>query len=91
MYTLNLIIGRCNMAQAARKLNFMIKNDVAVELETLVPQGQRSKLVNNAIIKELALFRRNILTGRLMALRNLTPKISTDEIVEAVSNDRNRG
>lgn len=79
------------MVQAARKLNFMIKNDVAVELETLVPQGQRSKLVNNAIIKELALFRRNVLTGRLMALRNRTPKISTDEIVEAVSNDRNRG
>ena len=79
------------MAQAARKLNFMIKNDVAVELEALVPQGQRSTLVNNAIIKELALFRRNILTGRLMALRSLTPKISTDEIVEAVSNDRNRG
>ena len=69
----------------------MIKNDVAVELEALVPQGQRSKLVNNAIIKELALFRRNILTGRLMSLRSLTPKISTDEIVEAVSNDRNRG
>jgi len=79
------------LAQAARKLNFMIKNDVAVELETLVPQGQRSKLVNNAIIKELALYRRNLLTGRLMALRSLMPKISTDEIVEAVSNDRNRG
>ena len=79
------------MAQAARKLNFMIKNDVAIELETLVPQGQRSKLVNNAIIKELALFRRNILTERLMALRSKTPKLSTDEIVEAVSNDRNRG
>ena len=78
------------MAQAARKLNFMIKNDVAVELETLVPQGQRSKLVNNAIVKELALYRRNVLTGRLMALRSLTPKISTDEIVEVVSNDRNR-
>jgi hypothetical protein len=79
------------MAQASRKLNFMIKNDVAVELETLVPQGQRSKLVNNAIIKELALFRRNALTEKLMALRNRTPKLSTEEIVEAVSNDRNRG
>ena len=79
------------MAHAARKLNFMIKNDVAIELETLVPQGQRSKLVNNAIVKELALYRRNVLTGRLMALRSLTQKISTDEIVEAVSNDRNRG
>lgn len=81
----------CNMAHAARKLNFMIKNEVAVELETLVPQGQRSKLVNGAIVKELALFRRNVLTERLMALRNMTPKLSTAEIVEAVSDDRNRG
>lgn len=79
------------MTQAARKLNFMIKNEVAVELETLVPQGQRSKLVNNAIIKELALFRRNALTEKLMALRNRTPKLSTDKIVEAISNDRSRG
>jgi hypothetical protein len=79
------------MAQASRKLNFMINNDVAVELETLVPQGQRSKLVNNAIIKELALFRRNALTERLMALRNKTPKLSTDDIVAAVNQDRKRG
>ena len=79
------------MAQASRKLNFMIKNEVAVELETIVPQGQRSKLVNNAIVKELALFRRNALTERLMALRNKTPILSTDEIVEAVNHDRQRG
>ncbi|OGR29103.1 MAG: hypothetical protein A2X83_03990 [Desulfuromonadales bacterium GWD2_54_10] len=79
------------MAQASRKLNFMIKNEVAVELETFVPQGQRSKLVNNAIVKELALFRRNALTERLMALRNKTPILSTDEIVEAVNHDRQRG
>ena len=79
------------MAQTARKLNFMIRNDVAVELETLVPQGQRSKLVNSAIVKELALFRRNAQTEKLMALRNKTPKLSTDEIVEAVRRDRQRG
>ena len=79
------------MAQTARKLNFMIRNDVAVELEKLVPQGQRSKLVNSAIVKELALFRRNTQTEKLMALRNKTPRLSTDEIVEAVRHDRQRG
>jgi hypothetical protein len=79
------------MAQAVRKLNFMIKNDVASELETLVPQGQRSKLVNCAIVKELALYRRNVLTERLMKLRNKTPKLSIEEIVEAVTIDRQRG
>ena len=79
------------MAQTARKINFMIRNDVALELEQLVPQGQRSKLVNEAIVKELAQFRRNAQTEKLMALRKKTPKLTTDEIVDAVKLDRQRG
>ena len=78
------------MAHLARKLNFMIKNEVAEELESLVPAGQRSRLVNEAIVKELALFRRQALTEKLMALRNKSPKVSTDQIVSAVGNDRKR-
>lgn len=79
------------MAQTVRKLNFMIQNEIAQELEQLVPQGQRSKLVNDAIIKELAHFRRNAQTEKLMALRMKTPRLTTDEIVEAVKHDRTRG
>lgn len=79
------------MAQSARKCNFMIKTEVATELEQLVPQGQRSKLVNEAIVKELALYRRNAQTERLMALRKLSPKLTTSEIVDAVKYDRKRG
>ena len=79
------------MAQTARKFNFMIKNDVAAELEKLVPQGQRSKLVNDAIVKELTSFRRNSQTEKLLALRNKNPLLSTDEIVATVINDRERG
>ncbi|MHB8809823.1 MAG: hypothetical protein ACYC9M_07385 [Desulfobulbaceae bacterium] len=69
----------------------MIKNEVAAELEKLVPPGQRSRLVNDAITRELALFRRNQQTARLMALRNKTPHLSTNEIVAAVRKDRQRG
>lgn len=79
------------MAQTARKFNFMIRNDVAAELEKLVPQGQRSKLVNEAIVKELASFRRNLQTEKLLALRNKTPLLSTDEIVTTIRIDRKRG
>lgn len=78
------------MAHAARKLNFMIKNEVAEELEALVPPGQRSRLVNEAIVKELALFRRHAQTEKLMELRRKSPKLSTDEIVSAVRKDRER-
>jgi hypothetical protein len=79
------------MAQSARKCNFMLKNDVADELEQLVPQGQRSKLVNEAIVKELAHFRRAAQTEKLLELRKLIPKLTTCEIVEAVRHDRSRG
>jgi len=78
------------MAHTARKLNFMIKNEVAEELETLVPPGQRSRLVNEAIVKELALFRRHAQTEKLMELRKKSPKLSTEDIVSAVRNDRVR-
>ncbi len=79
------------MAQSARKLNFTIRNDVASELERLVPPGKRSKLVNEALIKELAHFRRTAQTEKLMALRDKTPGLTTAEIVEAVRHDRDRG
>lgn len=79
------------MAQTARKYNFMIRNDVAEELEKLVPQGQRSRLVNEAIVKELAHYRRTLQTEKLMALRKVTPKLTTSEIIDAVKHDRKRG
>jgi len=68
----------------------MIKNEVVEELETLVPPGQRSKLVNEALIKELALFRRHIQTERLMKLRQKSPKLSTNEMVSTLRDDRQR-
>jgi hypothetical protein len=79
------------MALSARKLNFTIRNEVASELEQLVPAGQRSKLVNEALVKELAHFRRTAQTEKLMALRDKTPRLTTNEIVAAVRHDRDRG
>ena len=78
------------MAHSARKLNFMIKNEVADELEALIPSGQRSRLVNEAIVKELGLFRRQAQTERLMKLRKKSPKLSTAELISAVRKDRER-
>lgn len=69
----------------------MIRNDIAMELETLVPQGQRSMLVNEAILKELALFRRKIQTEKLLVIRNRNPIFSQDDIVKTVRRDRDRG
>lgn len=79
------------MARSGRKLNFMIRNDVAQELETLVQPGQRSKLVNDAIMRELVQYRRNLQTEKLLELRNKNPKLSTDELLDALRHDRERG
>jgi hypothetical protein len=79
------------MGESARKLNFMISLDVADELESLVPNGQRSKVVSEAIRKELIRFRRWKLTEKLMAIRREGPVLSTDGLLNGVRNDRKRG
>ena len=78
------------MAQSAKKLNFMIRNDIARELEDVVPPGERSKVVNEALAKELAAIRRKTLTDRLRAVREKSPSLATTEIVATLRKDRKR-
>lgn len=78
------------MAQNSRKLNFMIDNDVADELEKLVPAGQRSKVVTQAIIHELALQRRKSITSRLLELRLQNPQITGEQLHNELTQDRQR-
>jgi len=79
------------MAESARKLNFMISQDVANELESLVPHGQRSKVVSEAIRKELVRYRRWKLTEKLLAIRGEAPQISAKTIEKTIVADRCRG
>lgn len=72
------------MAQTAKKINFMINDDIRKEFEELVPAGVRSRIVNEALKKELIAIKRRRLTERLLSLRNKSPLISTKEIVESV-------
>ncbi|MBI4687909.1 MAG: hypothetical protein HY756_09065 [Nitrospirae bacterium] len=78
------------MAQTAKKINFMISNDVRKEFEKLVPPGQRSKVVNEALRRELILIKRERLTHRLLVLRDSGKKLSSGEIVELLKKDRTR-
>lgn len=79
------------MANAARKLNFMISEEVAEELEKLVPVGKRSRVVNEAIRKELERLRRESLTERLHVLREAGPLYKAAEIAADLRKDRSRG
>lgn len=78
------------MVQATKKLNFMIKNELVRELEELVPSGKRSKIVNDAIKKELMVIKRQKLTAKLLAIRQKGPSLLADEVVMALKEDRRR-
>jgi len=86
-----LKIGDINMAQTAKKVNFMINDDIRKEFEKLVPPGVRSKVVNEALKKELIAIKRKRLTERLLPIKAKSPLISTKEIVAAVKTNRLKG
>ena len=78
------------MSQTSKKVNFMINDAVRREFECLVPPGERSKVVNEALKKELISIKRKRLTERLLLLRSGNI-LSTGEILGALKKDRSRG
>jgi hypothetical protein len=78
------------MPPTAKKVNFMINDDVRKEFERLVPSGERSKVANEALKKELNSIKRKRLTEILLLLRS-KQGLSTHEIVAALKKDRKKG
>ena len=76
------------MAQKSRKLNFLIEEGICRGLESLVPAGKRSKVVNEALRKELELIRRKNAVETLFSATNKGKFFSNQEIVDALSKDR---
>ena len=76
------------MPTSGRKINFMIRDEIARDLEALVPAGERSRTVNDALAKELLSIRRRMLTERLDTLRKKGPTITTEEIVAVLQKER---
>lgn len=77
-------------ATKAVKLNFLVEAGVSRELHELVPAGQRSKVVNAAIKRELLRLKRRMATEKLLELRAQGPGVTMDEIVAAINADRSR-
>ena len=76
------------MGQGSRKMNFLIEKDVEQEMERLVPAGKRSKLVNEALRRQLELMRRKSVLGNLLSEPVHGGKLSTAAIVAGLSRDR---
>lgn len=78
------------MSNTARKLNFLIEEGVCRDLESLVPAGKRSRLVNEALRKELELLRRKSAVEQLLASspRQGEGGYSHADLTEFIAKDR---
>jgi hypothetical protein len=76
------------MPNTARKLNFLIEEGVCKDLERLVPAGKRSRMVNEALRKELELLRRKSAVEQLLASSSRQGGYSHTDILEFLAKDR---
>lgn len=72
------------------KVNIVLDDDVKADLDRLVVSGMRSRVVNNALRREIQAIRRRKASEHLDALRASTRPISTTELVDRVRRDRGR-
>ena len=88
MFAHTLIFQRS--AAVSRRINIMIDDDIWAVLGR-VPAGKRSQAVNEAL-RSWALRRRRGDAAREMdALRPQLPKVSTEEVVRWICEDRGQG
>lgn len=76
------------MPNTARKLNFLIEEGVCRDLEKLVPAGKRSRVVNEALRKELELLRRKSAVEQLLASSPCRGGYSHADILAIIAKDR---
>jgi hypothetical protein len=76
------------MVKTARKLNFLIEETICKDLEKLVPAGKRSRIVNEALRKELELLRRKSAVESLLISTPDRQGYSNARIVATLTKDR---
>ena len=74
----------------ATKVNIVLDDDVKKELDSLVDAGLRSRVINAALRKELAIIKRRQLSDQLDELRLKTKPTSTRDIIRLIQRDRGR-
>ncbi len=72
------------------KLNFMIDQEVKETLEKYVPSGSRSRVVNEALRRQLDLLKRKTITAKLAGIRNKNVLMDTAAIVVEVKKGRKK-
>lgn len=72
------------------KVNVVLDDDVKADLDRLVESGMRSRVINAALRREMALMRRRAASARLDELRRTGRRTSTAELVRTIRRDRGR-
>ena len=72
------------------KVNIVLDDDVKAGLDRLVETGKRSRVINNALRRELHLMNRRAAGARLDDARATTKPVSTADIVQFIRRDRGR-
>lgn len=72
------------------KVNIVLDDDVKRELDRLVESGSRSRIINQALRKELLQVRRRAVSVNVKRLRKRTRPVASREVVELLRRDRRR-
>ncbi|MBI3401502.1 MAG: hypothetical protein HY048_08795 [Acidobacteria bacterium] len=72
------------------KVNIVLDDDVKAGLDRLVDSGKRSRVINNALRREIRLMSRRAANVRLEEMRATTKAVSTDDMVTLIRRDRGR-
>jgi hypothetical protein len=76
------------MEASLRKINFLIEEDVYQDLALFVPPGKRSKIINQALRRELELIRRKRAVERIVEAAPSKRTFSNQEIIDGLARDR---
>jgi hypothetical protein len=76
------------MGRTAKKINFIIDDDVQRDMETLIPTGKRTKIINEALRRELDMIRRKAVVEKILAAPDQSKRMHTEEIVSSLASDR---
>lgn len=74
----------------SKRINVMIDEDTWGVLAK-VPMGERSRAINEALRAWVIRRRRNDAVREMGALRTQLPKVSTDEVIKWIREDREHG
>lgn len=72
------------------KIKIVLDDDVKADLDRLVAPGKRSRVINNALRREISLMSRRADGARLDRARATTRPVSTSDIVKLIRRDRGR-